>query len=211
MYLREDDEFWEEVIDNHVLSFNIKKIVEVMLNMEINIKEYIDNISSAKFEELCVSYLRYLKGSNFIIKGTRYCKDGGKDIVGIPQNGIPYEIWAECKKHERSIGLDDISKNVVLVLSENINELFFFSTSNITVSAQKHISNLAAKHGFNVAFHYGDKLVNELSELPIFRNTVKLSSQDLEDKKELIARLYLSKYENSDYYESDSTIVESDS
>ena len=207
MYLREDDEFWEEVIDNHVLSFNIKKIVEVMLNMEINIKEYIDNISSAKFEELCVSYLRYLKGSNFIIKGTRYCKDGGKDIVGIPQNGIPYEIWAECKKHERSIGLDDISKNVVLVLSENINELFFFSTSNITVSAQKHISNLAAKHGFNVAFHYGDKLVNELSELPIFRNTVKLSSQDLEDKKELIARLYLSKYENSDYYESDSTIV----
>lgn len=175
--------------------------------MAIDIKKYIDNITPEKFEELCVSYLRYLKGTNFIIKGTRYCKDGGKDIKGVAENDIPYEIWAECKKHGRSIGLDEISKNVVLVLSENINELIFFSTSNITAGAQKHISNLAARHNFSVAYYYGDKLLSGLAELPIFRNnqTVQLNKGD--DKKGLAINLHLSKYANSDYYESNTTIV----
>lgn len=175
--------------------------------MEIDIKEYIENISSEKFEELCVSYLRYLKGSNFIIKGTRYCKDGGKDIKGVTGNDIPYEIWAECKKHGRSIGLDEISKNVILVLSENINELIFFSTSNITAGAQKHISNLAARHNFAVAYYYGDKLLTGLAELPIFRKGQGLHPPKECEKKGLAVHLCLSKYTNSDHYESDATII----
>lgn len=175
--------------------------------MAIDIKEYIDNISSEKFEELCVSYLRYLKGSNFIIKGTRYCKDGGKDIKGVAENDIPYEIWAECKKHGRSLGLDEISKNVVLVLSENINELIFFSTSNITAGAQKHISNLAARHNFSVAYYYGDKLLSGLAELPVFRKEQNLQHLLKNEKKGLAVHIRLSKYANSDYYESDATII----
>ncbi len=175
--------------------------------MVSDIKEYINSISPQKFEELCISYLRYLKGTKFKIKGTRYCKDGGKDIIGIAENDIPYEIWAECKKHGRSIGLDEISKNVVLVLSENINELIFFSTSNITAGAQKHISNLAARHNFSVAYYYGDKLLSALAELPIFRNEQNLQCNRVIEKKGLVTRLQLSKYANSDYYESNTTII----
>lgn len=175
--------------------------------MAIDIKKYIDNITPEKFEELCVSYLRYLKGTKFTIKGTRYCKDGGKDIKGVAENDIPYEIWAECKKHGRSIGLDEISKNVVLVLSENINELIFFSTSNITAGAQKHISNLAARHNFSVAYYYGDKLLSGLAELPIFRNKQTVLSDKEDAKKGLAINLHLSKYANSDHYESDTTII----
>lgn len=175
--------------------------------MAIDIKEYIDNIAPEKFEELCVSYLQYLKGTKFTIKGTRYCKDGGKDIKGVAKNDIPYEIWAECKKHGRSIGLDEISKNVVLVLSENINELIFFSTSNITAGAQKHISNLAARHNFSVAYYYGDKLFSGLAELPIFRNQQVVQPDKGDDKKGLAIKLCLSKYANSNYYESDATII----
>ncbi len=175
--------------------------------MALDIKEYIDNISPEKFEELCVSYLRYLKGTKFKIKGTRYCKDGGKDIEGVAANDIPYEIWAECKKHGRSIGLDEISKNVVLVLSENINELIFFSTSNITAGAQKHISNLAARHNFSVAYYYGEKLLLGLSELPLFRNKKVLHYNKDFDKKILTVNIKLSKYSNSDRYESKATVV----
>lgn len=175
--------------------------------MAIDIKEYIDNITPEKFEELCVSYLRYLKGTKFIIKGTRYCKDGGKDIKGIAENNIPYEIWAECKKHGRSVGLDEISKNVVLVLSENINELIFFSTSKITAGAQKHISNLAARHNFSVAYYYGNKLLSGLAELPIFRNKLTVQTDKEDDKKGLAINFYLSKYANSDHYEPDTTII----
>lgn len=175
--------------------------------MILDIKEYIDNISPEKFEELCISYLRFIKGTKFIIKGTRYCKDGGKDITGVAENDIPYEIWAECKKHGRSIGLDEISKNVVLVLSENINELIFFSTSNITAGAQKHISNLAARHNFSVAYYYGDKLLTALSELPLFRNTKNVEITKKSDEESLIVRHQLSKYANSDHYETDTTIT----
>ena len=175
--------------------------------MAIDIKEYINNITPEKFEELCVSYLRYLKGTKFTIKGTRYCKDGGKDIKGVAKNDIPYEIWAECKKHGRSIGLDEISKNVVLVLSENINELIFFSTSNITAGAQKHISNLASRHNFSVAYYYGEKLLSGLAELPIFRNQQGIQFDKGDDKKGLAINLYLSKYANSNYYESGATII----
>ena len=178
-----------------------------MKNMMLDIKEYVNNISSEKFEELCISYLRLIKGTNFTIKGTRYCKDGGKDITGVAKNDIPYEIWAECKKHGRSIGLDEISKNVVLVLSENINELIFFSTSNITSGAQKHISNLAARHNFSVAYYYGDKLLSALAELPIFRNEKDAKLREEFDEEGLIVRHQLAKFANSDRYESGATIT----
>lgn len=175
--------------------------------MPLDIKEYINSISPEKFEQLCISYLRYLKGSKFKIRGTRYCKDGGKDITGIAENDIPYEIWAECKKHGRSIGLDEISKNVVLVLSENINELIFFSTSNITAGAQKHISNLASRHNFSVAYYYGDRLVSGLAELPLFRNSTNQQYYKNSNEDILTVQLKLSKYANSDRYESKDTII----
>ena len=175
--------------------------------MNEDIKKYIQQITPESFETLCVEYLRILKGSAYRIKGTRYCKDGGRDIVGTISDEIPYEIWAECKKHSRTVGLEEISKNVVLVLSENINELIFFSTSNIAYSAQRHISNLGARHNFSVAFYYGDNLFEALSILPVFRKFDKEFYQKESANIPLVAIPKFTKYENSEFYEETDTIV----
>lgn len=175
--------------------------------MNEDIKKYIQQITPEHFEALCVECLRILKGPKYRIKGTRYCKDGGKDIVGTISDEIPYEIWAECKKHSRTVGLEEISKNVVLVLSENINELIFFSTSNIASSAQKHISNLGARHNFSVAFYYGDSLYEALSVLPVFRKEDKDIYSKEPVRIPLTAVSKLTKYENSEFYEESDTIV----
>lgn len=175
--------------------------------MNEDIKKYIQQITPESFEALCVEYLRILKGPTYRIKGTRYCKDGGKDIVGTISDEIPYEIWAECKKHSRTVGLEEISKNVVLVLSENINELIFFSTSNIAYSAQRHISNLGARHNFSVAFYYGDNLFEALSVLPVFRKSDKGFYPREDVNIPLAAISKLTKYENPEFYENGDTII----
>lgn len=171
------------------------------------IKNYIQEITPECFENLCVEYLRILKGPTYIIKGTRYCKDGGRDIIGTISDEIPYEIWAECKKHSRTVGLDDISKNVVLVMSENVNELIFFSTSNISYSAQRHISNLGARHNFAVAFYYGEELLKALSVLPIFRNHDGELYAAEDTNVPLTAVAKLTKYENTENYEETDVIT----
>lgn len=48
-----------------------------------------------------------------------------KDIEELVER-IPYKVWAECKKYSNSIGLQKIGKNVIIVLSEGVNELYFF-------------------------------------------------------------------------------------
>ena len=168
----------------------------------MDIKDYLNSLTAQQFEEICVELLRYMKPNTYKIVGTRYVKDGGKDIVGTVDD-VPYEIWAECKKHTRTLGLEDISKNVILVISQEINELFFFSTSNISKHAQKHISVVAAKHGLKIAFFYGEYLVKELANLPRFKDNTVI----YEPSKDLIVSYYVSKYESSDKYEVQKTIV----
>lgn len=162
----------------------------------VDIKAYLDNMTPEQFEKICIELLRFLKPSSYKIIGTRYVKDGGKDIIGTVEN-VPYEIWAECKKHTRPIGLEEISKNVILVISKEINELFFFSTSKITANARKHISIVSAKHGLKIAFYDDEILIEALSKLPQF------SKDTLQNKKcdELAVSVCLSKYENPDSYD----------
>ena len=110
----------------------------------MNIQKYIHSLTDEEFEQLCTEYLTlHYKNKNITIHGTRLKKDGGKDIVGTAQD-VPYEIWAECKRHNRALGLEKISKNVILVISKGINELIYFSTSDITRNAVKHVSIVAA-------------------------------------------------------------------
>lgn len=170
------------------------------------IKNFVENITPKAFEELCVDYMKITRGDNLIIKGTRYVKDGGKDIIGT-HNSIPYEIWAECKKHSKSIGLSELSKNVVLVISENINELIYFSVSDITEDAQKHISNVAAKHGFGLSFYFGDNLFEEFLKLPLFEDEEdeKKDIKNVEEKA-LNIKYFLTKYKYSSIYEKDFNI-----
>ena len=166
------------------------------------IKKYIETLSPEGFEQICVEYLQLKKGNQYIVHGTKFIKDGGKDIVGKASNDIPYEIWAECKKHTRSIGLEEISKNVVLVMSYGINELIFFSTSNITETAKLHISKVASKHDFSIGFYYGEKLYNELAILPIFSYSSKIQN----DNQSINISVNLSKYKNPESYEKENFI-----
>lgn len=147
-----------------------------------NIQEVVQNITPEQFEKICLRYLRYTRGNEFVIKGTRYIKDGGKDISGTQKSNKAYKLWAECKKHSRSIGLEEISKNVVLILAENINELIFFSVSNITDSAQVYISGLAKKYKFNVSFYYGEYLKKALAQLPEYTLPITIDIEKVETK-----------------------------
>ena len=70
----------------------------------MDIKEYINKLTDTEFEELCTEYLKIrFKDKNIQVHGTRLKKDGGKDVIGKSKD-VPYEIWAECKRHNRSIG-----------------------------------------------------------------------------------------------------------
>lgn len=167
----------------------------------MDIHSYLKKMTPEQFEQICFELLCTILPSSYKIEKTRFIKDGGKDIIGTI-DGIPYEIWAECKKHTRSVGLQDISKNVILVISKDIKELFFFSLSNITNSAQRHISIVAEKHGIKVAFYYGDELVKALSCLPEF-DVVK----DTVGNEEPLVTAYISEFEDSDKYSDELSIV----
>lgn len=168
-------------------------------------QQYISNLNDKEFEELCTEYLKlYYKNKNISIHGTKLKKDGGKDIVGTALD-VPYEIWAECKRHNRALGLETISKSAILVISRGINELIYFSTSDITRNAIKHISMVAAKHDFSVTFIYGDRLYQELSILPRFQYDVK--NQERQIKNDLKIIRYFSVFEDTEQYTESSKLT----
>lgn len=171
----------------------------------MNLQEYIFSLTDAEFEELCTEYLQWIYQNKRInIHGTRLRKDGGKDAVGKAKD-VPYEIWAECKRHNRAIGLDDISKNVVLVISKGINELLYFSTSNITRNAIKHISVVAAKHDFSVSFFYGEHLYQELARLPRFNEAPTILPVRTFDTLEIVR--FFSIFEDCYEYDNKNAVV----
>ena len=167
----------------------------------MNTQERIMNMTPEQFEQECVNLLRYMKPKPYKIVGTRYVKDGGKDIRATVDN-VPYEIWAECKKHKRSLGLDDISKNVVLVISNKVNELCFFSTSDITLNAQRNINIVAEKYGFLVSYHYGEKLYQLIDNMNLKKNIKKFSNN-----KELEVKCFLTTYKDAEKYSETTTLV----
>ena len=152
------------------------------------IKSIISVISPETFEKICVKLLRKLCNKQFKIKGTRYYKDGGKDIEGLVE-GIPYKVWAECKKHSNSIGLQEIGKNVIIVLSEGVNELYFFSYSRITESAKHYILDVADKR-FSVSFFDDKELFHAFTLLDEF----KTYKRNIETLPILSVRTILSEY-----------------
>lgn len=86
-------------------------------------------LSPEEFECLCYEYIcnLYAEKKDYQINHTRYVHDGGRDIeVTFYDQLSQFKIWAECKQHKRHIGLDDIGKNVVLVISKNIHKVIFF-------------------------------------------------------------------------------------
>lgn len=162
------------------------------------IEEYVNRLTPAEFEELCAEYIRWIyRDKKITVHGTRLNKDGGKDIEASAVE-VPYQIWAEVKKHQRNVGLEDIAKNVILVISKGIRELLFFSVSNITRTAIKHISIVSVKHDFSVSFYYGQYLFDVLGQLPRFSQEVKPNTLFL--PKDLEVTRFFSTFEEPDFY-----------
>ena len=62
--------------------------------------------------------------------------------------------------------MDEIGKNVVLVISKHVNKVLFFSASEITEGAKIEISRIADKLNFEVSFLCGERLSHELKTQP---------------------------------------------
>lgn len=125
-------------------------------------------LTPQEFETLCYQYICNLyQKPNYNVEHTRYVHDGGRDIeVTFYDELSHFKIWAECKQHKRNIGLDDIGKNVVLVISKHVNKVIFFSASEITERAEIEISRIADKLNFEVSFLCGERLSCELATQP---------------------------------------------
>lgn len=127
------------------------------------------SLTAQQFEDLCYQYTcrLYKNKHNYSLKHTRFVHDGGRDIEITFYDEIShFKVWAECKRHKESIGLEEIGKNVVLVLSNHISKVIFFSASDITLSARIEISKISEALGFEVAFLYGENFKKALSEYP---------------------------------------------
>lgn len=125
-------------------------------------------LTPEEFETLCYQYICTLyKKPNYNVEHTRYVHDGGRDIeVTFYDELSHFKIWAECKQHKRNIGLDEIGKNVVLVISKHVNKAIFFSASEITERAKIEISRIADRLNFEVSFLCGERLSHELETQP---------------------------------------------
>ena len=160
-------------------------------------------LSPEEFECLCYEYIcgLYDEKKDYQIKHTRYVHDGGRDIeVTFYDQLSQFKIWAECKQHKRCIGLDDIGKNVVLVISKNIHKVIFFSASEITENAKIEITNIGNKLNFDVSFLSGERLSNEIGLQP---NLVKKYFKNpeistiLPNEPQLTATCSVSEYESN--------------
>ena len=147
-------------------------------------------LSPEEFEDLCYDYIcgLYDEKNNYKINHTRYVHDGGRDIeMTFYDQLTQFKIWAECKQHKRHIGLEDIGKNVVLVISKNIHKVIFFSASDITENAKIEITNIGNKLNFDVSFISGERLSKEICSQPnlikkYFRNIEIRDSLHYEEK-----------------------------
>ena len=157
-------------------------------------------LTPEEFETLCYQYICTLyQKPNYNVEHTRYVHDGGRDIeVTFYDELSHFKIWAECKQHKRNIGLDEIGKNVVLVISKHVNKVIFFSASEITEGAEIEISRIADRLNFEVSFLCGERLSHELATQPTlvkdyFREIDPFVTSDTE---ELTINCFISEFES---------------
>ena len=160
-------------------------------------------LTPEEFECMCYDYIctKYNNKNSYQLKHTRYIHDGGRDIEITFYDELSYfTIWAECKQHKRNIGLDDIGKNVVLVISKHVHKVIFFSASEITESAKIEISNIGDKLNFHVSFLCGERLINEIKTKPkILEKYFNVTSIDssLSPKETITVTCSVSEFESS--------------
>lgn len=110
-----------------------------------------------RFEQLAADILTILyqnKGITF--QRTQTTHDGSKDFVG-KQDGREI-IWAECKNYKNSISLTQVSPTLVMAEVCQIDEIIFFSYSEITDGTRKKLCSYAQLRGKKLRLYDGEAL-----------------------------------------------------
>lgn len=159
------------------------------------------NMGWDDFEKMCYEYL-CLRYPDTEISRTPRIRDGGKDIVLLVSSPlIDSEIWVECKKHKRPIGLETLGKNVVLIVIRNIQMLIVMSASPVTEGAKIQLAKFAGKSNFRIKFLDGENLGRELSDYPQilqkYLPDLSLSTRAMPSVDEVQVRCYVSEFEEN--------------
>lgn len=118
------------------------------------------------FEYLCFEYFRCCYPDTEIER-TPFSHDGGKDIVLSIRNPLlSSRIWVECKKHSRPIGLEELGKNIVLIVNQHVQKLIVASANEIRKSAKSQMMTFAERHNFRIKFLDAGRLECRLAEYP---------------------------------------------
>ena len=162
-----------------------------------------EKITPDEFEDLCYVYLCH-KYPDISIQKTPLVHDGGKDVVMmISHPALSIKIWVECKKHKRSIGLQELGKNVVLIVNKRVQKFVVISANPVTKNAKIELFEFARLSNFKIEFLDGELLENELVKYPdiiqkYFPDLKDLSDQ-LTNKSQNELQLYcrISEFEDS--------------
>lgn len=116
-----------------------------------------DKFNGNKFEDLVEILLKEHFDGNWI--ATQKTWDGGKDFV--KQDKI-HKSWAECKIYNNNITISTLGKTLVMVVVENdVNNLFIFSYSPIVKTATQQLAAFARNAHVNIMV-YDDVKLEEL-------------------------------------------------
>ncbi len=179
--------------DNNKLSLNYG--VFIVKSKRLNWNKY----NWRDFEKICFEYAENkYEAPVYKVFLTESQKDGGKDIV--IENTVTNKVaWGECKHHKNSVNLDQIGKNVILSITNNVHKLIFFSVSPITPNTKCEIIRAARMHGFTVSFLDGNKLDEEIGQnkrlLNKYFKEVNLLNQRRENNIEI--DVYIDEYQNA--------------
>ena len=110
-----------------------------------------------KFEQLVADILAILyQNEGITFQRTQTTHDGSKDFVG-KQHGREI-IWAECKNYKNSISLTQVSPTLVMAEVCQIDEILFFSYSEITSGARQKLCSYAQLRGKKLRLYDGEAL-----------------------------------------------------
>jgi len=170
------------------------------------------SLTPKEFEDLCFEYAcEIYDNEKYVLFHTQYSHDGGKDMeINFYDELHRFKIWAECKQHTNNIGLEEIGKNIVLVIANHVNKILFFSASDIRQSAKTEILKIAKRLNFIVEFLDGKTLIQELEKFPeILKNYFENyeNTGDINLCQDLVFKIYISENAQDDFFNEGKTTV----
>ena len=134
-----------------------------------------------KFEKLIDSLLLAKYGKRW--NATKKSHDDNRDFWMYSDE---QHIWTECKNYQKSIAMNILAPTLVMAQIYEVNEILFFSRSNINSSAKDKILAFGEKSGKNILFYDGENLESLIWR---FRNQIPSQYSPMgyleEDEKEL--------------------------